>query len=100
MERLRGREGGEGAASTGLLVVVPPPEREALEEGAAEEAIARALRESEERGIRGKEITPFLLARVAELTGGASQRANVALLKNNAAVAAGIACALAAAKKS
>jgi pseudouridine-5'-phosphate glycosidase len=52
--------------------------------------------EAEAQGITGKEATPFLLARVAELTGEASLRANVALLLNNARVASGIAAALSA----
>jgi len=62
----------------------------------AEAAIARALQEAEAQGVRGKEVTPFLLARVSELTQDESRTANVALLHNNARVAAKIARALAA----
>ncbi len=56
-------------------------------------AIARALAESE--GVRGKAVTPFLLRRVSELSGGASLKADLALLINNARVAARLAAALA-----
>ena len=79
----------------GVLVTVPAPPDEALPRRAAEEATEEALREAERRGVRGKEMTPFLLAQIAERTGGESIRANVALLRNNAAVAAQIAVALA-----
>ena len=57
-------------------------------------SIEEALRVAEERGIRGKVLTPFLLERISEVTGGESQRANVALLENNARVATEIAKAL------
>jgi len=56
--------------------------------------ISTALREAEAQGIRGKAVTPFLLARVSELTHGESKAANLALLENNAKVAAEIAAAL------
>ena len=52
------------------------------------------MQEAEANGIRGKEVTPFLLARVSELTHDDSRTANVALLENNARVAAHIAQAL------
>lgn len=61
-----------------------------------EEATQQALQEAEERGVQGSELTPFLLGRIKELTGGASLEANIALIKNNAAVGAQIAVALAA----
>ena len=79
----------------GVLVTVPAPPEEALPRQAAEAATEEALREAERRGVRGKETTPFLLAQIAARTGGESIRANVALLRNNAAVAAQIAVALA-----
>ena len=60
----------------------------------AEAAIAQATEEAEMEGIHGKAVTPYLLARVAELTEGESRRANTALLVNNARVAAQIALAL------
>jgi pseudouridine-5'-phosphate glycosidase len=59
-----------------------------------EAAISAALGEAEAREIKGKALTPFLLARISELTGEASLRANLALLENNARVAAQIAVAL------
>jgi len=77
-----------------ILVVVPPPTEAALPREKVDAAIEQALREAEEQGIRGQASTPFLLARVSELTGHASLQANLALLKNNAAVAAQIARAL------
>jgi pseudouridine-5'-phosphate glycosidase len=80
---------------TGTLVATPIPEKDELPAQVAEEAIAQALKEAETRGVRGKEVTPFLLARVSELTHAESRTANVALLENNARVAAGIARALA-----
>ena len=57
-------------------------------------AIDRAIAEAEDQGITGKAVTPFLLARVKELTGGDSLEANIALVKNNARLAARIAAAL------
>jgi len=77
------------------LVTVPVPIEEALPREEAEAAIEEAIRQADAAGIAGKAVTPFVLARVAELTAGRSQRANVALLVNNARVAARIACALA-----
>jgi pseudouridine-5'-phosphate glycosidase len=80
--------------TAGLLVAVPIPLEEELPAAEAEAAIARALAEAEAQGVHGKAVTPFLLGRVSELTGQASLRANVALLLNNARVAAAIAAAL------
>jgi pseudouridine-5'-phosphate glycosidase len=77
--------------SGGILVAVPIPLEEELPAGEAEAAIVRALAEAEAQGISGKAVTPYLLARVSELTGEASLRANVALLLNNARVASAIA---------
>jgi len=79
---------------TGLLVVVPIPEGEAIPAEEIEAAIVQATQEAEERGITGATITPFVLTRLGELTEGRSTRANVALLRNNARVAAEIAVAL------
>jgi pseudouridine-5'-phosphate glycosidase len=81
-----------------ILVCVPPPLDTALPAGAVESAIADALAHAGQRGIRGKEVTPFLLSAVAERTGGKSLEANVALLRNNARVAAQIATSLASAR--
>ncbi len=79
---------------TGSLVVVPIPEKDELPAGVAEKAVAQALAEADAQSIQGKRVTPFLLQRVSELTGDRSRTANIALLENNARVAAEIACAL------
>ena len=79
----------------GMLVAVPAPREFELPADQMEAAISQALAEAEAQGVRGKALTPFLLARISELTGEASLRANLALLENNAAVAAQIAVALA-----
>ena len=78
----------------GVLVTCPIPPEHELPAARVEEAIARALREAEERNVRGAATTPFLLARLAELTGGESVAANQALLLNNATWGARIAVAL------
>jgi len=57
------------------------------------------VREAEQRGIGRKELTPFLLARINELSGGESLKANIELVKNNAALAARMAVAYAALKR-
>ena len=78
----------------GMLVGVPVPEEFELPADQMEDAIERALAEAEAQSIRGKAITPFLLARISDLTGEASLRANLALLENNSRVSAQIAGAL------
>lgn len=78
-----------------VLVAVPPPDESALDAQEMERAIAVALEDAHQRGISGQGVTPFLLTRMAELTDGESLRANLALLVNNAAVAAQIAGLLA-----
>lgn len=82
-------------AQHGILVTVPVPAEYELEAQIAENAIQQAVTEADARGISGKHITPFVLARVAELTGDESKRANTALLVNNGRVAAQIAAAMA-----
>jgi pseudouridine-5'-phosphate glycosidase len=84
------------AAPGAILLCVPPPAGHALPSAEVERAIRDALREAEARGIRGKEVTPFLLSTVAERTAGRSLEANVALLRNNARTAAAVAAAMAA----
>jgi pseudouridine-5'-phosphate glycosidase len=88
--RARQRLGLESAT----LIVVPVPLADEFEPDEAEAAIGRATADAELAGIHGREATPWLLRRVSELTGGASLRANVALLVNNAKVAGMIAAAL------
>jgi pseudouridylate synthase len=75
----------------GILVTVPVPADKELSSEIAESAIQQATEEAAEQGIHGKEITPFVLKRVAELTEGESRKANVALLVNNARVGGQIA---------
>lgn len=82
-------------AAGGALIANPIPEVAALEYERIEGVIARAVTDAEEKGIHGKEVTPYLLSRIVELTGGESLEANVALVKNNARLAAEIAVALA-----
>ena len=79
----------------GMLVTVPIPAEIEPPADQMEAAITLALAEAEVQGIKGKAMTPFLLARVSALTGETSLRANLALLENNARVAAEIALALA-----
>lgn len=83
----------ELGSNSGLLVCVPCPAEAARPAVEMERAIAIALEEADAQNVRGKAITPFLLARVAELTHGESKAANLALLENNARVAAEIAVA-------
>jgi len=80
---------------TGVLIANPIPEADELPRAAYERALDGALAEAAERGLRGREVTPFLLDRLRELTGGATVKANLALLRNNARVAAELARALA-----
>jgi pseudouridine-5'-phosphate glycosidase len=80
---------------TGVVVANPIAPGDELPREAYEAALARALAEAAGRNLRGREVTPFLLERLRELTGGASVRANLALLRQNARVAAALAGALA-----
>jgi pseudouridine-5'-phosphate glycosidase len=78
----------------GVLVAVPVPEADELPTAEAEDAIAEATRQADEAGITGKDITPYVLGKVLELTGGRSQNANIAALVNNARVGAQVALAM------
>ena len=78
----------------GMLVANPIPEEYAMDKAVIDAAIEQALCECREQGVRGKDTTPFLLARVAELTGGDSLESNIKLVLNNAKVAALTASAL------
>lgn len=75
----------------GMVIANPIPEQYAMPEEKINQAIGQAVQEAEEQGVSGKESTPFLLARVAELTGGDSLQANIQLVFNNAELAAKIA---------
>jgi pseudouridine-5'-phosphate glycosidase len=78
----------------GMLVTVPVPAEFELPAEQMETAISQALGDAASQGVKGKALTPFLLTRISALTGEASLRANLALLENNARVAAQIAVAL------
>lgn len=79
----------------GMLLVVPPPAEVALPSAEVGVAIEHALARAAAAGVRGQAVTPFLLSAVAEETGGESMRTNIALLRQNARVAAQVAVALA-----
>lgn len=77
-----------------LLVAVPVPEAAAIPRAEVEPLVERAVEEAEASGLRSADLTPFLLARIAELTEERSLRANLALLERNARVGARIARAI------
>jgi len=78
----------------GVLIANPIPEEYALDKAYIDKAIEDALYEAEKRNIKGKEITPFLLDKIKDLTQGESLKANIELVKNNAFVGAKIAIEL------
>ena len=78
----------------GMLVTNPIPEEYSMPADIINDAINEALKEADRLGIKGKETTPFLLAKVKELTGGESLKANIQLVLNNARLAAQTAAAL------
>ena len=78
-----------------MILTVPPPADQALDAERAQTDLEAALARAEAAGVRGREVTPYLLSQVAELSGGRSLAANRALLVNNARVAADAAVALA-----
>lgn len=77
-----------------LLVTVPVPEEFEVPAAELERALNAALQEAEGQHVAGRELTPFLLSRMAQMSEGATLKANIALLENNARVAAAIAGAL------
>ncbi|MGV8909177.1 MAG: pseudouridine-5'-phosphate glycosidase [Propionicimonas sp.] len=79
----------------GIVVANPIPVTDEIPEGQISLLITQAVTEAEERGITGAAITPFLLGRIVELSGGDSLRANIALVKNNAVLGARVAVAYA-----
>ena len=79
----------------GMLVTNPIPEEYSMDKAVIDAAIEQALKEAGEAGIKGKETTPFLLAKVVELTGGDSLDSNIQLVLNNARLAAKTAAELA-----
>ncbi len=79
---------------SGALIANPIPEEYSMAPGAIEETIQQAIAEADSKGIGGKELTPFLLKRIKELTEGQSLFSNIELVKNNARLAAQVAVAL------
>jgi pseudouridine-5'-phosphate glycosidase len=79
---------------TGLLIATPVPSDAALSPLAVEDAVHHATERAHATGVHGEDLTPYLLAALNEITEGASLRANVALLRANAALAAEVAAAL------
>ncbi|XP_071407238.1 uncharacterized protein [Pithys albifrons albifrons] len=80
--------------SSGVLIAVPCPQERAASGQVIEEAIQQALSEARSKGITGKEVTPFLLQKLTELTDGKTLDSNLALIQNNAKVGSCIAVAL------
>ncbi len=80
----------------GVLVANPIPESDEMQFATVNEALQEALKESRRLNIEGKDLTPFLLARIVDLTGGESLKANIALVLNNAELGARLACAFSA----
>ena len=70
----------------------PVPEKDEIPAAEINGVIDRAIREAEEKGVKGKDITPFLLSRVKDLTEGRSLEANIKLVLNNADIGSRIAC--------
>lgn len=79
----------------GTIITNPIPDEYSLDATMMDNYINQAIKECHEKGIKGKQITPFLLAKIVELTNGKSLEANIALIKNNAKVAAQVALELA-----
>ena len=75
----------------GILVCVPIPKEDAMDKETIDNAIEVSLKKADELGIKGKDITPFLLKNIVELTGGDSLESNIKLILNNAKVGSGIA---------
>jgi len=85
----------QAGVHSAILVANPPPAGNALPFEDMEETIMKAIHEAESKGIYGSATTPFLLSQINQLTGGKSMQTNLALLRNNARLAAQISVALA-----
>jgi pseudouridylate synthase len=85
----------EAAVGGGILVCTPPPDHVAIPEAEARAVVEEAVREADAAGIEGPALTPWLLQRIAVMTGGRFVRTNTALIINNARVAGELAVALA-----
>ena len=84
---------GSDQGSPGVLFAVPPPQEKALQWPVVEQAVEEALAAVKKQGIKGGEVTPFILKRINQATNGGTLPANIALVANNAATAADIAAA-------
>lgn len=99
LEAAKAFEAQRGAGlHTGMLMANPIPEEFSMDEEMINNAIEAAVKEAEEKGVKGKDSTPFLLSKVKDITGGSSLDANIELVFNNAKVAAQIAKAYCAGK--
>ncbi|MBO7070312.1 MAG: pseudouridine-5'-phosphate glycosidase [Bacteroidales bacterium] len=78
----------------GMLVTNPIPEEYSMDKAVIDAAIDMAVEECRQKGIKGKETTPFLLSRIKDITGGDSLEANIALVLNNARLAARVAACM------
>jgi pseudouridine-5'-phosphate glycosidase len=77
--------------SGGILISNPVPEEDALSHDYIDRIIEKAVKEADDKGVKGKDVTPYLLKRIVELTGGDSLETNIHLVINNAALGAEIA---------
>lgn len=99
LEAAKAFEAQRGAGlHTGMLMANPIPEEFSMDEEMINNAIEAAVKEACEKGVKGKDSTPFLLSKVKDITGGSSLDANIELVFNNAKVAAQIAKAYCAGK--
>ena len=80
--------------NSAVIVAVPVPAAAEVPSAEVEKLLAESLKAANQQGIKGNEVTPFLLARLSERSNGKTLDANIALLENNARVGAQIACAL------
>ncbi|MBK6504676.1 MAG: pseudouridine-5'-phosphate glycosidase [Ignavibacteria bacterium] len=78
----------------GLIIANPVPDEFSFDKSIIDKAISEALKSADSNGIKGKDVTPFLLSEIKKITGGESLRSNIELVKNNAKLAAEIACCL------
>ncbi|MBC7476357.1 MAG: pseudouridine-5'-phosphate glycosidase [Candidatus Sericytochromatia bacterium] len=78
----------------GVIIANPVPEKDAMDEDIINQAIISALNEASEQQIKGKNITPFLLGKIKQITSGKSLETNISLIKNNALLGAKIAISL------
>ena len=84
----------ELATNSGILIAVPIPESASADGEKIEGAIQAALKQCAEEGIKGKHVTPFVLDKINQISGGKSLESNLALVENNARAGAQIAVEL------